>query len=63
MPNKRIQKRLDELGKSQGWLARETGFTREYINKIISGKVSNPGIKNCKKIAKVLGRYPFELWV
>jgi len=61
--NNKIKQRLKEMGKSQGWLARETGFSREYINKIISGKVSNPGIKNCKKIAKVLGRFADELFV
>jgi len=63
MPNNEIKKRLEELDKSQGWLARQTGYSREYINKIISKKIPNPGIYACKKIAKVLGRLVEELWV
>jgi DNA-binding XRE family transcriptional regulator len=59
----KVQERLNEIGRSQGWLSRETGYSREYINKIISGKVPNPGIDACKKIAKALGRYVEELWL
>jgi len=63
MPNNKIRERLVEIGRSQGWLARQTGYSTEYINRIVNGKLKNPGIEACKKIAKILGRMVEELWV
>jgi len=58
----RIRERREELGISQGELARKTGFSREYINKIENDKTKNPGIINCKRIATALATFVDLLW-
>jgi len=63
MTNPKIRERLEEISRSQGWLAEQTGYTTEYINRIINGKVKNPGIEACKKIAKALGKLIEELFI
>ena len=62
MENK-IQETLHILGKNQYWLAERTGLKVSYLNRIIKKNIPNPGILNCFKIAKALGRSVEELWV
>lgn len=59
----RIKERREELGISQGELARKTGCAREQINRIENNKTKNPGIKMCKKIADALYIAVDKLWV
>lgn len=48
-----IKKRLSEIERSQGWLARKTGYTPNYVNFIIRGRFS-PSQTMLEKIAAVL---------
>jgi len=50
-----IRAHLTTLGKSQSWLASQTGLANTYINNLTSGKVANPTIKTVLKLAKALG--------
>lgn len=59
----RIKERREELGMTQGALARKTGCAREVINRIENNKTKNPGIEMCKKIAKALYVDVDKLWV
>ena len=50
----RIQKRLDELGKTQADLAKELDVSRQIVNKIIHGR-KNVTLEEIKLIADLLG--------
>jgi len=58
-----VKQRREELGFSQGELARKVGIQREQINRIENRKIKNPGIIICKKIAKALYVDVDKLWV
>jgi putative transcriptional regulator len=50
----RLKEVLEKKGKSQYWLARETGITNNSINAYVNGKVE-PSLTNLSKIAEALG--------
>lgn len=50
----RIKEVLEKKGKSQYWLAQETGITANSINGYVLGKVE-PSLTNLARIAEVLG--------
>jgi len=57
-----VKERLQEIGKSQGWLSQKIGIQRTYLNKICNAK-SIPLVSTTDKIAKALG-VPIEfLWI
>lgn len=51
---KNIEKRLGELGWSRSQLAEAAGFKREYISKLLAGKINKPSERTLYKIAKPL---------
>lgn len=59
----KIKERREEVGISQGQLARKVGTSREQMNRIERGKIKNPGITTCKKIAEALWTTVESLWV
>lgn len=50
-----IEKRLNELHKSQAWLARTAGLTRGAISKLVSGETQKPEAQTVAAIARALG--------
>jgi len=58
-----VRQRREELGFSQGELARKVGCAREQINRVEKQKIKNPGIELCKKIAEALYVDVDKLWV
>jgi transcriptional regulator with XRE-family HTH domain len=58
----KIKLRLKELGKSQTWLAIESGMTLPYINNVIKNKVAFPRIDTGFKISHALGVSIESLW-
>lgn len=50
----RVKEVLESQGKSQYWLARETGITDVSINSYFHGRVE-PSLTNLKKMAEALG--------
>ncbi len=50
----RIQKRLDEIGKTQADLAKDIDVSRQIVNKIIHGR-KNITLEEIKMIADILG--------
>ena len=50
-----IGKRLNELHKSQAWLAKATGLTRGAISKLVSGETKKPEAQTVAAIARALG--------
>ena len=58
-PKKKSISKVKEAREARGWtqeyLAQITGVTRVYINRIETGLIPNPGLKNCKEIAYALG--------
>jgi transcriptional regulator with XRE-family HTH domain len=52
-PLHRIKEVLEKQGKSQYWLAQETGITNNSINAYFHGRV-DPSLANLKKIADAL---------
>ena len=59
----KIKERLDELGKSQGWLARATRKRSSYINRLANGKIENPRLSICLHISEILNCTVNDLWV
>ena len=65
----RIPDRLRELNRSrgedvelsQGWLSRESGISRQHLNKIVNCKY-NPQLLTAKKIARALRCTIDDLW-
>lgn len=57
-----IRERREELGFSQGELARKVGCAREQINRIENEKTKDPRISLCKKIARALYVDVDKLW-
>lgn len=55
MNQNQIQQKLTTLGKSQSWLASQTGLANTYINNLICNRVPNPTIKTVFRLAKALG--------
>lgn len=55
MNQNQIRARLTTLGKSQSWLASQTGLQQTYINHLVCNRVLNPTIKTVLKLAKALG--------
>ncbi len=51
----KVKAAREERGWTQEYLAQITGVTRVYINRIETGLIPNPGLKNCKEIAYALG--------
>jgi len=51
----RIRVRLEEMGKSQHWLARNSDVLVCSVNKIITGKTKNPSVNAICKILPVIG--------
>lgn len=58
-----IRERREELSLNQRELAEKAGCAREQINRIENGKIKDPGISLCKKIAKALYVDVDKLWV
>jgi len=58
-PKKESISKVKEAREGRGWtqeyLASITGVTRVYINKLETGLIPNPGLRNCKEIAYALG--------
>jgi len=58
-PKKETKSKIKEAREKRGWtqeyLAQIAGVSRVYINKLETGQIPNPGIKNCKEIAYALG--------
>jgi transcriptional regulator with XRE-family HTH domain len=50
----RIKEVLAKRGKSQYWLAQETGITNNSINAYVNGRVE-PSLTNLSRIAEALG--------
>lgn len=61
MGNK-IKERRKELGKSQQWLAKQTGISIVYLSEIERDKRKNIGVKIAIRISKSLGRFVEELF-
>lgn len=59
-PLHRIKEVLEKKGKSQYWLAQETGITNNSINMYVNNKVE-PSLTNLFRIAEALGVNPKEL--
>lgn len=57
----RLQRVLDKLGKSQAWLARESGFSVRQINHYCRGTAA-PKIGGAAIISEVLGLPISDLW-
>lgn len=53
--SQRISERRKELGWTQEYLAKITGYSRVYIAEIERGKYKNPGLESAKKIFYALG--------
>lgn len=49
----RLKEVLEKKGKSQYWLAQETGITNNSINAYVNGKVE-PSLTNLARIAEAL---------
>jgi putative transcriptional regulator len=66
MKNKNEQNKIKELREKRGWtqadLAKWTGYSRVYINRLEKGKVPNPSITILKEIACLFGRKIEEIW-
>jgi len=56
-----IRERLEKLGRSQGWLSRETGIGRNHLSKIVNGHY-NPQLLTAKLIARSLHCLVDDLW-
>lgn len=55
-----ICKRLNEMGKTQKWLAQEARVSKVYLNNVITGH-RVPTLAMLKQIAKPLGVDPLDL--
>lgn len=55
-----IKKQLFILGRTQIWLAQETGVTETYISLIVNGR-SKPGPELTEKLANIFGMDVQEL--
>ena len=66
MKNINEQNKIKELRKKRGWtqedLARWTGYSRVYINRLEKGKVPNPSITVLRQMARLFGRTIEEIW-
>ena len=58
----RIAERLEELGKSQRWLAQKAGISEGHLSEIINNTIQYPRINTCCKIYKALESMPEDLW-
>lgn len=56
----RIKEALEKKGKSQYWLAQETGITNNSINSYVNNKVE-PSLTNLFRIAEALKVNPKDL--
>ena len=56
-----IKPRLEKLGKSIGWLSRETNLDRVHLGRIIRWS-NNPNLGTAKRIAKTLNCMIDDLW-
>ena len=56
-----IKARLELVGKSQGWLSRETRIGRNHLSKIVNGH-HNPQLLSAKLIARALNCLIDDLW-
>ena len=56
-----IKKRLEKLGRSQGWLSRTSGLSTHHINKIVNGRIT-PNLETAFKISKALRCLVDDLW-
>jgi len=57
-----IQAKLTTLGKTQSWLALQTGLAPSYINHLTSNRVLNPTIQTASRVAKALNCRIEDLW-
>lgn len=55
-----IGRRLKEMGKQQKWLAQEAHISKNYLCGIMNGRAI-PTLAALKRIAKPLGKDPFDL--
>lgn len=62
MNQNQIRARLTAIGKSQSWLAVETGLAQSYINHLTSSRVPNPTIRTAGRVAKALNCRIEDLW-
>jgi DNA-binding XRE family transcriptional regulator len=60
--NNRIRQKLQELGKTVGWLARRTGMDSAKICHLMDGTIPNPTIKTCIRLARGLHCKVDDLW-
>lgn len=65
----KIAKRLGEINKNQKWLVKRIEYLypddpirQENLSRLISGRVPNPTVETCIKVAKALGSFIEELW-
>ncbi|HML33799.1 helix-turn-helix domain-containing protein [Sporomusa sphaeroides] len=58
----KIKELLARHGKSQRWLARETGINVSTINSMVNGQRTYLNVKEEEKIAEALGVNPKELY-
>lgn len=59
-PGELVQEALAERGVSQGWLAREAGFTRTHVNQVLAGRHAM-GARFCVEVGRVLNLSPYVL--
>ncbi len=57
----KIKKRLEKLERSQGWLSRTTGLSRQHVNKIANNRIT-PNLETAFKISKALRCRVDDLW-
>jgi len=58
----RIKEILRQQGRTQKWLAEQTGYTNVYIS-MLANKKSLPSLPVAYKVAKALGVKISEVWV
>jgi DNA-binding XRE family transcriptional regulator len=54
--------KLKEMGKTEGWLAKETGLGKSTISDLVSQK-TGPSISTAVKISKAMGHSLEELFL
>lgn len=54
--------KLKEMGKNEGWLAKETGLGESTISNLVSQK-TGPSIQTAVKISKAMGHTLEELFL
>ncbi len=50
-----LAREIETRGLSQRDLAKKAKITVPYVNRLLTGKATNPSVDLCERIAKVLG--------